>query len=103
MAESYGYYGEVNRIQLLALLLLCSQTMERSGLNGRAGGTQTKKWLINQDSKISMSIHPLSLRPYMVPGTSPMVRSGFSIFLSNMTSGGIAYPPALQQDKTVNN
>ena len=37
----------------------------------------------------------------MVPGTSPMVRSGFSIFLSNMTSGGIAYPPALQQDKTV--
>ena len=36
----------------------------------------------------------------MVPETSPMVSSGFSIFLSNITSGGIAYP-ALQEDKTV--
>ena len=37
----------------------------------------------------------------MVPGTSPTVSSGLSIFLSKITSGGIAYPPALQQDKTV--
>ena len=37
----------------------------------------------------------------MVLGTSPTVSSGLSVFRSKMTSGGIAYPPELQQDKTV--
>ena len=54
---------------------------------------------MNHNSKSCVSIHPLADKPYIDPGTSPIVMSGFSEFQSNITIGGTANPAALQHAK----
>ena len=58
---------------------------------------QAIKFSMNHPSKRSVLIHPLELRPYLVPGTSSLVQAGFNLTASYMTIGGIACPVALAQ------
>ena len=64
-------------------------------------GHMLKKWYLNHNSNNSISIHPLLDKPYIVPGTSPVVSSGFRILRSKMTIGGMDEPAALQQASIV--
>jgi len=48
-----------------------------------------------------MSIQPFPERPYMVPGTSPMVSSGARVLRSQITMGGMQKPAALQHPTIV--
>ena len=50
---------------------------------------------------MNQSIQPLSLRPYMVPATSPSTKARFRAFRRNIISGGMKNPAALQQAMTV--
>ena len=43
--------------------------------------------------------YPLS--QYIVPGTSPLVNSGFCAFLAKITKGGRAFPEVFAQTSTV--
>ena len=64
-------------------------------------GASIRKWCLNQSSNNVSSIQLFEDRPYIVPGTSPIVISGLNVFQSNTTNGGITYAAALQQASVV--
>ena len=67
----------------------CSSNKSKMGL---AAGAYLKKWPL---IKLSWSIHLLPDRPYIVPGSSPLVSSGASVLWFQITIGGIQKPAAL--------
>lgn len=77
---------------------LCPSSKSNSG---RVAGACRKKWSTNHPSNSSRSVHPESLNPYLVPGTSPLVHRGLSCLPSKITNGGITCPDALAHPNTV--
>ena len=65
-----------------------------SSKRGLTLGAYLRKWLLNHLSNNSWSIHPLPDKPYMVPGTSPIVSWGDKVLRSQMTIGGMHKPTA---------
>ena len=55
----------------------------------------------NQASNNSVLIHPLSLKPYLVPRNSPFVHAGLRLCALKITMGGIACPITLEQPTIV--
>ena len=81
-------------------LVVCTMTIkeQRSGCPGTAC---LIKCSFNHPSNNSVLIQPLSLRPYLAPGTSFFVHAWLRFLASKMIMGGIAWPIALTQPATV--